>query len=41
MGSRFRAVIDGVQQDMTDVEVGRFLIQQIILVHLPSMEDKF
>ena len=41
MGSRFRTVLDGVQQDMTDVEVGRFLIERLILVHVPNFEDKF
>ena len=41
MGSRFRTVLDGVLQDMSDVEVGQFLIERHILVHLPSFEDKF
>ena len=41
IGSRFRATLDGVYQEMTDVEVGRFLIEQLILVHLPNWEDKF
>ena len=41
MGARFRPVLDGVQHDMTDVEVGRFLIESLILVHIPGMEDKF
>lgn len=26
---------------MTDVEVGRFLIERLILVHLPDFQDKF
>jgi DNA-directed RNA polymerase I subunit RPA2 len=26
---------------MSDVEVGRFLIERLILVHLPAFEDKF
>ena len=41
IGSRFRTVLDGVQVDMSDVEVGRFLIERLILVHLPAFEDKF
>ena len=41
MGSRFRTVLDGVTADMSDVEVGRFLIESLILVHLPNFEDKF
>ena len=41
IGSRFRAVLEGVQQDMSDVEVGRFLIERLILVHLPDNFDKF
>lgn len=36
MGSRFRTVLDGVTHDMTDVEVGRFLIERLILVHVPD-----
>jgi hypothetical protein len=34
-------VLDGVQVDMSDIEVGRFLIERLILVHLPAFEDKF
>ena len=41
IGSRFRAVLEGVQHDMSDVEVGRFLIERLILVHLPDFFDKF
>jgi len=41
IGSRFRIVLDGVQEDMTDVEVGRFLLERLILVHLPDFDDKF
>jgi DNA-directed RNA polymerase I subunit RPA2 len=26
---------------MTDIEVGRFLIERLILVNLPNFEDKF
>ena len=26
---------------MSDVEVGQFLIERLILVHLPSFEDKY
>ena len=33
--------MDGVQVDMSDVEVGRFLIERLILVHLPSFDDKY
>ena len=41
MGSRFRQALDGVTASMSDVEVGRFLIESLILVHLPNFEDKF
>jgi len=41
IGSRFRAVLDGVMHDMTDIDVGNFLIERLILVHLPSFSDKF
>jgi DNA-directed RNA polymerase I subunit RPA2 len=41
IGSRFRTVLDGVLQDMSDVEVGRFLIERLILVHVPDFNDKF
>jgi DNA-directed RNA polymerase I subunit RPA2 len=26
---------------MTDIEVGRFLIERLILVHVPDFTDKF
>ena len=41
IGSRFRPVIEGVQSGMSDIEVGRFLIERLILVHLSSFSDKF
>ena len=41
IGASFRNVLDGVQQDMSDIEVGRFLIERLILVHLPDFSDKY
>ena len=41
IGSRFRTVLDGAQDDMTDVEVGMFLLERLILVHVPDFQDKF
>ena len=28
-------------RDMSDIEVGRFLIERLMLVHVPSFRDKF
>jgi len=41
MGSRFRTVLEGAQEDMSDIEVGRFMIERLILVHVPDFKDKF
>ena len=41
MGSRFRTVLEGLQEDMSDIEVGRFMIERLILVHVPDFKDKF
>ena len=41
LGSRLRTVLDGVTQEMTDVDVGRFLLERIILVHCAQFKDKF
>ncbi|CAB66435.2 DNA-directed RNA polymerase I complex subunit Rpa2 [Schizosaccharomyces pombe] len=40
LGSKFRVVL-GVAEDLTDVEVGRFLLQKVVLVHLREAKDKF
>ena len=34
-------MLDGVQQDMSDVEVGSFLVESLLFVHLATYEDKF
>ena len=41
IGSRFRTVLNGAQDDMSDIEVGRFLIERLILVHVPDFKDKY
>ena len=41
LGSRMRTVLDGVTMDMTDVDVGRFLLERVILVHCAQFKDKF
>lgn len=41
MGSRLRTILEGVTPEMTDVEVGRFLLTRVILVHTESFKDKF
>ena len=33
--------LDGVQKGMSDVEVGHFLIESLILVHCANFHDKF
>lgn len=40
LGSRFRVVL-GCPEDWSNAEVGRFLLRRIVLVHLPTPEDKF
>jgi DNA-directed RNA polymerase I subunit RPA2 len=41
LGSRLRTVLEGVTQDMTDSEVGRFLLDRVLLVHCFQFKDKF
>ena len=41
IGSRFRTVLEGAQDDMSDIELGRFLLERLILVHVPDFQDKF
>ena len=41
LGSRLRTVLEGLTQDMTDAEVGRFLFKQVLLVHCAQLKDKF
>jgi len=41
LGSRLRTVLEGVTQDMTDSEVGRFLLDRVLLVHCSQFKDKF
>lgn len=41
MGSRLRTVLEGVTPDMTDTEVGRFLLERILFVHCRGFKDKF
>ena len=41
LGARFRTVLDGAQEDMSDIEVGLFLIERLIFVHVPDFADKF
>lgn len=33
LGSRLRTVLEGVTQDMSDQDVGRFLFERVLLVH--------
>jgi DNA-directed RNA polymerase I subunit RPA2 len=41
VGSRLRTVLEGITQEMSDVEVGRFLLERILLVHCSQFKDKF
>jgi DNA-directed RNA polymerase I subunit RPA2 len=41
LGSRFRAVLEGVNNEMTDSDVGSFLLDQVIFVHCSTTKDKF
>jgi DNA-directed RNA polymerase I subunit RPA2 len=41
LGSRFRAVLDGISHSLSDIEVGRFLIERLLLVHVKNFKDKF
>lgn len=40
LGGKFRIVL-GVPEDWADERVGSWLIQRVVLVHLPSPRDKF
>lgn len=40
LGNRFRTVLTGLSQSMTDIEIGRFFLERYILVHASSSEDK-
>lgn len=35
IGSRFRTVLKGVHSDLSDIEVGSFLIRKHLFVHAP------
>ena len=41
LGSRLRTVLEGITQEMSDVEVGRFLLEKVILIHCSQFKDKF
>ena len=41
LGSRLRTVLEGVTADMTDIEIGRFLLERILFVHCRAYKDKF
>lgn len=41
MGSRLRTVLEGVTADMSDIEIGRFLLERILFVHCRAYKDKF
>jgi len=41
LGTRLRSVLEGVTSDMTDIEVGRFLLERVLFVHCTSFKDKF
>ena len=41
LGSRLRTVLEGVTADMTDIEIGRFLLERVLLVHCRAYRDKF
>jgi DNA-directed RNA polymerase I subunit RPA2 len=40
LGSKFRVVL-GLAEDLSDEQVGSWLIDRVVLVHLPSPRDKF
>lgn len=40
LGDKFRVVF-GATPDVSDVEVGKLVLQRIVLVHLPANSDKF
>ena len=41
MGSRLRTVLEGITSDMTDTEIGRFLLERVLFVHCRAYKDKF
>jgi DNA-directed RNA polymerase I subunit RPA2 len=41
LGSRFRTVLEGATNEMSDTEVGTFLLEELIFVHCSTMKDKF
>jgi DNA-directed RNA polymerase I subunit RPA2 len=41
LGSRLRTVLEGVTVDMSDSDVGRFLLERVLLVHCSAFKDKF
>lgn len=40
LGSRLRTVLEGITSEMTDIEVGRFLLERILFVHCSAYKDK-
>lgn len=40
LGSKFRVVL-GCPEDWSDMQVGIFLVERVVLVHLPSARDKY
>ncbi|RXK38794.1 DNA-directed RNA polymerase I subunit RPA2 [Tremella mesenterica] len=40
LGEKFRVVLN-VPEDWSNIQVGGFLLQKVVLVHLPSPRDKF
>jgi DNA-directed RNA polymerase I subunit RPA2 len=41
LGSRFRPVLEGVTPDLSDAEVGLFLLDRVLFVHTRNTKDKF
>lgn len=41
LGSRMRTVLEGVTQDMSDTDAGRFLLERLLLIHCTQFKDKF
>ena len=41
LGALFRNVLEGVTNELSDAEVGGFLIDRVILVHCPTTIEKF
>ena len=38
LGSRLRTVLEGITSEMTDVEVGRFLLERVLFVHCATLK---